>query len=55
MAAVHILTFGAMAGFRIVPFIATHVKMKKKKKKKFSELWKKKISQSELANLHENN
>ena len=36
MAAVHILTFGAMVGFRIVPFIATHVKMKKKKKKKNS-------------------
>ena len=53
MAAVHILIFGEMAGFKIVPFIATHVKMKNffhgamKKKKK--------ISQSELANLHENN
>ena len=34
MAAVHILSFGEMAGFKIVPFIATHVKMKKKKKKK---------------------
>ena len=34
MAAVHILIFGDMAGFKIVPFIATHVKMKKKKKKK---------------------
>ena len=33
MAAVHILIFGGMAGFKIVPFIATHVKMKKKKKK----------------------
>ena len=56
MAAVHILIFGEMAGFKIVPFIATHVKMifffmelRKKKKKK------KKFSQSELANLHENN
>ena len=59
MAAVHILIFGEMAGFRIVPFIAAHVKMdfffffflswnyEKKKKKKFS--------QSELANWHENN
>ena len=27
MAAVHILIFGDMAGFKIVPFIATHVKM----------------------------
>ena len=41
MAAVHILIFGEMAGFKIVPFMATHVKMKnclswgfKKKKKK---------------------
>ena len=45
MAAVHILIFGELAGFKIVPFIATHVKMiffsrryekerKKKKKKK---------------------
>ena len=54
MAAVHILIFGEMAGFKIDPFKATRVKMiffhgamKKKKKKK--------ISQSELANLHENN
>ena len=30
MAAVHILTFGEMAGFKIVPLIATHMKMKKK-------------------------
>ena len=30
MAAVHILIFGEMAGFKIVPFIATHVKMKRK-------------------------
>ena len=30
MAAVHILIFGEMAGFKIVPFIATHVKMGKK-------------------------
>ena len=41
MAVVHILIFGKMAGFKIVPFIATHVKIKtnfhgamKKKKKK---------------------
>ena len=27
MAAVHILIFGEMAGFKIVPFIATHVKI----------------------------
>ena len=54
MAAVHILIFGEMVGFKIVRYIATHMKMKflfhgamKKKKKKFS--------QSELANLHENN
>ena len=33
MAAVHILIFGEMAGFKIVPFIATHVEMEKKKKK----------------------
>ena len=40
MAAVHILISGEMAGFKIVPFIATHVKMNfffhgamKKKKK----------------------
>ena len=43
MAAVHILIFGEMAGFRIVPFIPSHMKMKnffhgamKKKKKKNS-------------------
>ena len=30
MAAVHILIFGVMARFTIVPFIAMHVKMKKK-------------------------
>ena len=29
MAAVHILIFGEMAGFKIVLFIATHMKMKK--------------------------
>ena len=29
MAAVHILIFGEMAGFKIVHFIAMHVKMKK--------------------------
>ena len=28
MEAVHILIFGEMAGFKIVPFIATYVKMK---------------------------
>ena len=28
MAAAHILIFGAVAVFKIVPFIATHVKMK---------------------------
>ena len=28
MEAVHILIFDEMAGFKIVPFIATHVKMK---------------------------
>ena len=27
MAAVHILIFGEMAGFKIVPFIAAHMKM----------------------------
>ena len=31
MAAVHIFISGEMAGFKIVPFIATHVKIKKKK------------------------
>ena len=51
MAAVQILIFGEMAGFKIVPFIATHMKMKKI----FMELRKKMFSQSELANLHENN
>ena len=29
MVAVHILIFGEMAGFKIVPLVATHVKMKK--------------------------
>ena len=28
MVAVHILIFGEVAGFKIVPFIATHIKMK---------------------------
>ena len=28
MAAVYILIFGEVVGFKIVPFIATHVKMK---------------------------
>ena len=51
MAAVHILIFGGMAGFKIVPFIATHVKMKFF----FMELCKTFFSQSELANLHEDN
>ena len=37
MAAVHILIFDEMAGFKIVPFIAMYMKMKKKKKIK--ELW----------------
>ena len=56
MAAVHIFIFGEMAGFTIalVPFIATLVKMKKKKKM-FMELCNNFVSQSELANLHENN
>ena len=54
MAAVHILIFGEMAGFKIVPFIATHVKIKKKKKKIHGAM-KLFFSQSELANLHENN
>ena len=26
MAAIHILTFGEMAGFKIVPYMATHMK-----------------------------
>ena len=51
MAAVHILIFGKMAGFRIVLFITTHLKMKNF----FHGAMKKKFSQSELANLHENN
>ena len=51
MAAVHNLIFGEMAGFKIVPFIAMHVKMKKN----FHGAMKKKFSQSEFANLHENN
>ena len=58
MAAVHILIFGKMVGFKIVPFIATHGKMEKKKKKSCSyekKKKKKKLSQSELANSHENN
>ena len=52
MAAVHILIFGEMEGFKIVPFIVTHVKMKKSF---HGAIKKKKLSQSELANLHENN
>ena len=53
MAAVHILIFDEVAGFKIVTFIASHVKMKKKKK--FMEQRKIFFSQSKLANLHENN
>ena len=45
MAAVHILIFGEMAGFKTVPFIATHVKMKWSYEKIFSA----------NQNLHENN
>ena len=56
MAAVHILIFSEIAGFKIVPFRATHVKMKKKKKIHGAmKKKKKKFSRSELANLHENN
>ena len=51
MAAVHILIFGEMAGFKIVLLLAIHMKMKFF----FMELWKKIFSLSELANLHENN
>ena len=40
-----------MAGFKIVPFIATHVKMKDF----FHGAMKSFFSQSELANSHENN
>ena len=42
LAAVHILIFGKMAGFKIVAFIATYVKMEKKfhgaMKKKFQPI-----------------
>ena len=48
MAAVQILTFGKVAGFKIVPFIATHMKMKFF----IHGVMKKKFSQSKLANLH---
>ena len=51
MAAVYILIFGEMAGFKIVLFIARHMKMKNF----FHGAIKKNFSQSELANLHENN
>ena len=51
MAAVHILIFGEMAGIKTVLFRAAHVKMKKN----FHGAKKKNFSQSELANLHENN
>ena len=51
MAAVHILIFGEMAGFKIVPFIAMHVKMKIF----FHGATILIFSQSELANLLENN
>ena len=50
MEAIHILIFGEMAGFKIVPFIATHMKIKF-----FFHGAMKKIFQPELANLHENN
>ena len=49
---VHILIFGEMVGFEIVPFIAKHVKMI------FFFSWSYEFfffSQSELATLHENN
>ena len=52
MATVHILIFGEMAGFKIVLFIATHMKTKKNF---HGAIKKKKFSQSELTNLHENN
>ena len=62
MTAVHILIFVEMAGFKIVPFIAMHVKKKIyrsiNKKKKEKKSWSYEFfffSQSELANLHENN
>ena len=45
MAAVHILIFGEMAVFKIIPFIATHVKMIFF----FHGAMKKFFSQSELA------
>ena len=51
MAAVHILIFGEMAGFKIVPFIASHVKMRKFLNGTMIFFF----SQSELANSHENN
>ena len=56
MTAVYVLIFGEIAGFKIVPFIARHVKIKKKKKNhRAIKKKKKKISLSELANSHENN
>ena len=51
MAAVHILIFGEVAGFKIVPFIATHVKMKNF----FHGVMNFFFCQSKLLNLHENN
>ena len=54
MAAVHILIFGEMAGFKISSVHSNTCE----NEKNFSwsyEKKKKKISQSELANLHENN
>ena len=48
MAAVHILIFGEMAGFKIIPFIATRVKTKKKKNHGAMNFFF--FSQSELAN-----
>ena len=47
----HILIFGETVGFKIVPFKATHVKMKRF----FHGAMKKNFSQSELTNLHEYN
>ena len=51
MVTVHILIFGEMAGFKMVPFIATHRKMKKIF---FHGAMKFFCQPTELANLHEN-
>ena len=52
MAAVHILIFTEMAGFKIVPFIASHLKMKKKfhgtMKKKFKPFRTRQFAQKQL-------